>query len=168
MREWLRRIRGAVGMGLTWAVGWVGVGAVLAATLWVTGFDPPRFFVTITEVFAILGFLGGSIFSVILRLAEGSRRFDELSLPRFAAWGAVGGLLLGGLAVLALFGGPALRRADAVVVGITTLLGAGSAVGTLALARKATDESLLTVGGGQAGGGALSSPGGISGGTSSS
>ena len=29
MRKWLKRIRGAVGMGLTWAVGWGVVGALI-------------------------------------------------------------------------------------------------------------------------------------------
>ena len=50
---------------------------------------------------AIPGFLGGAVFSAVLRIAEGRRRFDELSLPRFGAWGAVTGLLLGVLAVSA-------------------------------------------------------------------
>jgi hypothetical protein len=33
----------------------------------------------------------------VLRIAEGRRGFDELSLARFAAWGAVTSLLLSGL-----------------------------------------------------------------------
>ena len=29
MKKWLKRIRGAVGMGLTWAVAWFGAGVTL-------------------------------------------------------------------------------------------------------------------------------------------
>lgn len=148
MGEWIRRIRGTIGMGLTWAVGWMPIGALLALVLWVMGFDPTGFVWMLTTIFGGLGFVGGSIFSGVLRLAEGRRRFDELSLPRFAAWGGVGGLLLGGLAGIALFGGPGLQWTDAVIAGVTTVLGAGSAVGTLALARSADDASRLGDGGG--------------------
>lgn len=147
MSKWLRRIRGAIGMGVTWAVGWILVGALLALGLWVAGLDPPGFFWVITEVFGILGFLGGSIFSALLRLTEGGRKFDELSLPRFAAWGGFGGLLLGGLADVWLLGGPSLHPVHAVFAGTIVLLGAGSAIGTLALARKARDDPRLTAGG---------------------
>ena len=143
MKEWLKRIRAAIGMGLTWTAAWIPVGILVALALWIIGLDPPGFVWRIAGVFGVLGFLGGGIFSAVLRLAEGRRTFDELSLPRFAMWGGVGGLLLGGLAGAAVFGGPGPQLADAVVAGVTTLLGAGSAVGTLVLARKADDGVLL-------------------------
>jgi hypothetical protein len=139
MNEWLKRLRGIIGMGLTWAVGWVVIGAVLAMVLSVVGLDPPGLFWTITEVFGSVGFLTGSMFSGVLMLAEGRRRFDALSLPRFVAWGALGGLLLGGLAGLTVFGGPW-------VAGVTTLLAAGSAAATLVIGRRAEDEALVGAG----------------------
>ena len=38
MKKWLRRIRGAIGMGLTWAVAWFGAGMImLLGLLLVTG-----------------------------------------------------------------------------------------------------------------------------------
>jgi hypothetical protein len=43
------------------------------------------------------GFLCGVIFFALLGIAEGRRRFDELSLARVGAWGAVSGLLVGAL-----------------------------------------------------------------------
>ena len=50
--------------------------------------------VTLVGVFGPLGFVGGAVFSMVLGIAEGRRRFDQLSLTRFAAWGAVGTFLL--------------------------------------------------------------------------
>jgi hypothetical protein len=144
MKGWLRRIRGAIGMGLTWAVAWSPIGAGMA---WVLGF----FFrgVEMGEwvgLFAVLGLVGGAVFSTVIRLTEGRRRFDELSLPRFAAFGALGGLLLGGLAFGAGVLGSSLELLEIVTISVTTLLAAGSAVGTLALARIADNQDLLEAG----------------------
>ena len=148
MKKWLTRIRGAVGMGLTWAAGWAPIGAVLGLVVGVVlgGVAPGVAVALNAGVFATLGFAGGAIFSTVLRITEGRHRFDELSLPRFAAWGAVGGLLLGGLAITAGVWGPGLTLLDGIIAGAATVLGAGSAVGSLALARKADDQELLEAG----------------------
>jgi hypothetical protein len=83
MKKWLRRIRGAVGMGLTWAAGWALVGVLIELFI-----DPMGSLVDVwPTALAIPGFLGGAVFSAVLQVAEGRRRFDELSLPRFGAWG---------------------------------------------------------------------------------
>ena len=144
MKEWFRRLRGAIGMGVTWAVGWAPVGAV---TGWVTGlvFGFPLAGVAINyaTMFGVLGFVGGTIFSGVLRLAEGRRRFEELTFPRFVGWGALGGLVLGGLAVALGLLGSGLSVLGLVMAGVATLLGAGSAAGTLAIARAGEDPPLL-------------------------
>ena len=96
MKKWLKRIRGALGMGLTWAAAWFGVG-VIFALVGVIG-PIPIFDMRVLGVgalLALLGFLGGAAFSVVLGMVEGRRRFDQMSLPRFAAWGAVGTRVLG-------------------------------------------------------------------------
>lgn len=145
MKNLLRRIRGAVGMGLTWAIGWGSVGGLieLIYNLW-PGFPLGPVVDIWPFVLAIPGFLGGVVFSVVLRIAAGRRRFDELSLPRFAAWGAVAGLLLGGLLRAAGIGDAApLWLQLAVLGGPTALLGAISASGTLALARRAQRRELV-------------------------
>ena len=144
MKTWLRRIRGAIGIGVTWAAGWAHIGAVTGwLTAMVLGFPAGVVTVNYAVMFGLLGFVGGTIFSTIVRLAEGRHRFDQLSLPRFVAWGAVGGLLLGGLAVTAELLGSGFTTLGALIAGATTLLGAGSAAGTLALARAARGRGLL-------------------------
>src|SRR5262245_42301514 len=93
MRKWLGRIRGAFGMGVTWAAAWFAVGFV---PRWVFGIISDLPF---PLLFGGLGFIAGVTFSGILVLGEGRRRFDQISLPRFAAAGAVGGLVIGALFV---------------------------------------------------------------------
>jgi hypothetical protein len=143
MDEWVRRLRATMGMGVTWAAGWALVGAVLAVVLGVLGLDPPGFVSTLLGVFAGAGFLTGATFAGLLQLAEGRKRFGDLSLPKFALWGGIGGLLLGGLASVTLLSGTGFQMADLLVTATTTVLGIGSAAGTLALARGAKDGSEL-------------------------
>ncbi len=136
MKTWVRRLRGAVGMGLTWAAGWARIGAIIGVIVGsAVGLGPGALVTRWVGTLATLGFVGGGLFSSVLWVTERRRRFDELSIPRFTAWGAVGGLALGGLAVAIGLLGPGLSAIDIVIVGATTLLGAGSAAGTLALAR---------------------------------
>ena len=145
MKKWLRRVRGAIGMGLTWAVAWFPVGAIIGLVAGLT--DTPGSLVTLVFVlastFAAVGFVGGTIFSTILGLAEGRRRFDQMSLPRFAAWGALGAFLVAALVQLTIGGSSSL---SIMATSVLTLLGAGSAAGSLALARRADDRELLDAG----------------------
>ncbi len=97
MRKWVRRVRGAIGMGLTWAVAWLGLGAVVGLVAFDLG---AAGLVYNALASAAAGFLGGATFAVVLGLTEGRRRFDQLSLPRFAFWGTIGGALVGGLQLL--------------------------------------------------------------------
>jgi hypothetical protein len=143
MTKWLRRIRGAIGTGLTWAVAWGGVGTiVMLGFLLRTGSRPDAPF---PLVFGVFGFVAGVIFSGVLGLVEGRRRFDQMSLPRFAAWGAAGGFLLAAAFVLAvsLTGDPAFLWNLVVVGPLFAVAAAGSAAGSLALARRAQDPGLL-------------------------
>ncbi len=145
MSSWLRRVRGAIGTGLTWAFGWAPIGALVGLVVGATLGGVPLGAIAIRYAgwFAVLGLVGGAGFSAVLRIAEGRRRFDELSLPRFTIWGALGGLALGGLAIAAGLWGPGLTLVDAVILGTSTLLGAGSAAGSLALARRSADHEVL-------------------------
>ncbi len=64
MTKWWRRIRAAIGMGLTWGAAWFGAGALLAR---VPGFYSDLPFALL---FAPLGFVTGIIFSGILVVIE--------------------------------------------------------------------------------------------------
>jgi hypothetical protein len=142
MKQSWRRIRAAIGMGLTWGAAWFGAGILVARV--------PGLFsdLPFALLFAPLGFVSGILFSGILVGIEGRRRFDRLSLSRFAGWGAVSGLLLSGIFVVgaalrggALWGefllfGPALAISSAVC-----------AAGSLALARRAERRALPRPGG---------------------
>jgi hypothetical protein len=134
MTKWLRRIRGAIGMGLTWAFAWFAAGMVL---LFIVGFGAAD--VPFPLGFGLLGFLAGVTFSAVLVLVEGRRSFDQLSLPRFAGWGAVGGL-----AFAAIFVPVAGVGVDALAVlgPVFALAGAVCAAGSLALARMAEHREL--------------------------
>jgi len=147
MNKWVRRIRGAIGMGLTWAAAWFGAGMVLLMGLLLvtgsTGADVPY-----PLGFGAFGFIAGVTFSGVLGLVEGRRRFDQMSLPRFAGWGAAGGFLLSAIfvSIVALVEDPAFLGNLVVLGPVFALAGAGSAAGTLALARSAEDRELLETG----------------------
>jgi len=133
MRKWLRRIRGAIGMGIIWAAAWSAAGLV---PRWVFGFNAD---VPFPLVFGVLGFIAGVTFSGILVLTEGRRRFDQISLPRFATWGALGGLLLSALFAKA----ASLDWGDVLAIAPTfALASAVCASGSLALARRAVRREL--------------------------
>ena len=139
MKSWLRRIRGALLMGLTWAVTWAPIGILIGMIVDPDGkMDEPWIMVG-----TLPGFLSGVVFSVILGIAARHRRFSELSLPGFTAGGAAAGLVLGLFPFIAGDMNPSLPFwFPAVVVGSITALGAASAAGSLALARKAEQQEL--------------------------
>ena len=148
MRNWARRIRAAAGMGVIWAVIWAVAGIGIGVTSKLLPGLPLDWFFNVFDAplpaLAVPGFIGGILFSVVLGVAGRRRRFEDLSLPRFAAWGALGGLLVTlfplamaavGLATLS----PTFRLWPTVAVaGVPMmLLSAVSATVSLVLARKA-------------------------------
>jgi len=135
MSRWKRRVRGALGMGLVWGAAWLGAGLVLLLIVGPDAADVP-----FPLGFGALGFLAGVAFSGVLGLVEGRRTFDQMSMPRFAGWGAVGGVLFAAIFVLAAgLGGEALVGLGAVF----GLASAACAAGSLALARRAADPASL-------------------------
>jgi FtsH-binding integral membrane protein len=135
MQKFLRRIRGAIGMGLTWGAAWGAAGSV---PRWLFGFNAD---VPFPLVFGVLGFIAGVTFFAVLVVTEGRRSLDEMSLPRFSAWGALGGLL-----VSAVFTRVAsLGAADVLMVAPAFVIAsAACAAGSLALARREVKRELPT------------------------
>ena len=154
MRHWLRHLRGALGMGLTWAAAWaagglaIGVASVLLP--WLPWDRFYRVFDAPLPALAIPGFIGGTLFSTVLGIAGRGRRIEELSVGRTAAWGALGGLLLSLVpAAMVLVGLATITAGGAGVWGLTLMiappliaLGAASASGTLLLARRRDQRAL--------------------------
>lgn len=143
MKKWQRRIRGAIGMGVTWAVAWFGAGLILLLIVGIDAADVP-----FPLGFGMFGFLAGATFSTLLGLAERGRRFEQMSIARFAGWGGVAGLLLSGIfAFVAALAGETTPLEHLSLLGpVFALAGAASAAGSLALARKAQDGELLDSG----------------------
>jgi len=148
MSGWLRRSRGAFGMGLIWGVGGflAGLGIEIVHNIW------PNPLGAMVDIWpAVLGypaFVGGVAFSTVLALVGRRRRFDELSLPRFAACGAVGGLIVALIPAAMVTIGLAtpnvpLWQITAALVGPFALGGAIAASGSLALARLSKDRELI-------------------------
>ena len=131
MKGFLRRLRGVIGTGLTWAVGFVALGMGYA----VLHGNPIRSPLSGDDVAA--GFILGSTFAVILIFAERHRRLEDLSLPRIGLWGALAALLLTGGLELAVPG-----AMDWETVLFLSVFSGGLSSGSLALARRAEPKLL--------------------------
>lgn len=152
--QWLKRVRGAVGVGLTWAVGWavagvsIGIASVLLPWLpwdaFFKVFDAPL------PAFAVPGFFAGVFFSIVLGIAGRRKKLHELSVGTFATWGAIGGLLLTAFPFALMTVGLADRSGSSVsdwqILTVITLpfvaLSAVSAAASLLLARRAARSEL--------------------------
>src|SRR5262245_22454921 len=120
-------------MGFTWAFA---LGAVGGLPRWIFGVNTDA---PIPLLFAVFGFIAGVTFSGLLVLTEGRRRFDQMSLPRFAGWGAAGGLLLSALFVR----GASYGWGEVLAISTSfALASAACASGSLALARRAARPEL--------------------------
>lgn len=128
MREFMRRLRGAAGIAVTWGVLWALLGLALGAVVLVVkpeDVDPGEGPAKIALVLGFVGFLAGLSFAALLLLAERRRTLQELALARVALWGVLGAS-----------GIPLLTGADASMAFITGPLGALFATASVALARR--------------------------------
>ena len=144
MNSSLRRARGAVLMGLTWALVWTPVGMLVGRIV-----DPDGSLDRVwVPIGAGPGFLCGILFSAAVVIAEGHRRFDELSLVRATACGAAVGLMVGALPFgisQPIYPGPDWML-GAIVIGPIALMSTLSAAGSLLLARRAERANFLDAG----------------------
>jgi hypothetical protein len=138
LKKFLRRLRGILGTGLTWAFGWVGANALVGLVSGV----PLGLMLPLSLTAFAQGFVAGGAFATILSIAERRHTLEELSLRRVALWGGIGGMIivLPALPYLISYGFPLGRVLLPLV--IDGLIGAGFASGSVALARQA-DTKLL-------------------------
>ena len=129
MNTLLRKLRGMLGVGVTWAVGWAIIMFILGSIISVVdpdsidqGEEPWR----LALMVSVVGFISGSVFALILSTAERRKSILDLSAGRAAIWGALGGAAL-----------PLLTGMPDVTVFNTAPLGALFAASTVAIARRA-------------------------------
>ena len=137
----MRKLRGLLGVGVTWGAAWATIGAGIGAVIAVLSPEAWSWTHPVVEWALGMGAYGvvsGMGFGVLLSLREGRKTLRDLSLKRSAAWG-----VLGAAAVPLLFG--ALGTFDAGttladVLGailVTGVLGGTFAPASIAIARRA-------------------------------
>jgi len=148
LKPWMRRVRGAIGMGVVWAIGWAATGLLIgAASVLLPGLPWNRFFAVFDAplpAMGVPGFVGGVLFSLVLGVAAHRRRLNELSLIAVTVWGALGGLLLSlvpstltSLGLVTVRIGQSNWKLAAVIAPPLVILCAASAAGSLIVARAA-------------------------------
>jgi hypothetical protein len=127
-----------IGTGFLFAAGVGAVASVFFGLDWLfTGGG--RESIQMVVASALWAFLIGTVFSGFLAITARGRSFDQLSLPRFAALGAGGGIFLFGVLALNAWDSWSVSAAIANAT-IFVLFGSGSATATLLLARRAGAE----------------------------
>lgn len=130
MRSLLHKLRGLMGIGLTWGVSWAAIGTVVALVIGVvdpTSLDPGESILGMGLAVGGLGLVSGVGFGVVLAFTEKQKMLVELSLPRVALWGALGAAAF-----------PLLTSMNDILVFVTCPLGALFAASSVAIARAAT------------------------------
>lgn len=140
---WRRRIRGAIGIGLAWALPWWIVGTALSPYLrTLANAMPPRSLAEAIldgSVIGWYGFLAGVTFSFVLGVAGRRRGFSDLTPSRVMKYAFTSSALLMGPPMLYMLAGRAdgWRLQDAVYLSGGVILTAACSVGTLIAARRA-------------------------------
>lgn len=138
MRSFLRKLRGVLGTGLTWAAVWSVAGTILQGGLALLGVSRSPELSVAPFMWGLMGFYAGSMCGVLLGLTEGRRTLENLRIGRVAGWGAVAGFALPVVYNL-MRGDPSAISMMSLVTNALILapLSAGSAAGMTALAQRA-------------------------------
>ncbi len=129
MHAFLRKCRGAFGLGLTWSVAWAALFALLAVIIGVVdpdSIDPGEGPLRVAGIGALFGFISGTAFGAVLSMTEGRGVLRGLSVWRAALWGAIG---------TAVF--PLLTTVDNRLLYFVCPIGAALAAISVAVAKKA-------------------------------
>jgi len=141
-----RRLRGILGTALVWTVLWLPVSLVMAIYRYLPlnrdfPVSPVKLIAVATLAWSVWGGLSGALFATILAIAERRRTFSQLSARRVAAWGALGAIALpGAILSIAIVANPGFNLIPFSLLALTVsgVLGGTCAIGTLALARRAS------------------------------
>jgi hypothetical protein len=125
----LRKLRGLMGVGLTWGILWAMVMAAIGVIFWVVdpdSIDPGEGPLIASAIVGFQGFVAGVGFGLLLSFAETRKRMLDLSLIRVAIWGMLASAAL-----------PFLTGMPIGMLWFVCLLGAASASASVAIARRA-------------------------------
>jgi len=141
MRSLLQKLRGVLGTGLTWALGWSIAGTLLQGGLSLLGLLRAPDLSVAPFMWGLMGFYGGTMFGALLSLTEGRKTLQNLRIGRVAVWGALAGFALPVVYNL-MRGDPGAISMISLVTNAVILapLSAGSAAGMTALAQRADRE----------------------------
>jgi hypothetical protein len=134
MGDLLRKIRGVLGIGLTWGGTWAVIFAVTAAIIGIVdpdSIDPGEGALNVMRIGAIFGFISGTGFGLLLALGERHKKILQLSMGRAALWGALSATLV-----------PLLTPVSDAMVIFVCPIAAAIACGSVAIAKKAELRTL--------------------------
>lgn len=137
MPRWIRVIRGMIGTGLTFAAGVGIVGSTIGLVARIVGEISSRELVQVVSKTTVVAFIVGVAFSGVLATVAHGRTFERLSLRFVTGLGAAAGFLY--FFIIAAASGARVWTAATAILNFTVLvlLGAGSAAGTLLVAKRA-------------------------------
>ena len=145
----IRKVRGIIGTGISWALGWSIGGTALHGALALLGLTSRPDILVEPFMYGLWGFYGGAVFAGFLAAAEHRRTLSELRMSRLAVWGTMAGVsvpvvyhLLGGGAGLEWFSYAGTSSGVWVSLAIIAPLGAASATAMTGIARSGTGASL--------------------------
>ena len=161
----LRRLRGIIGTALVWGTAWA-VAACGLTLVWHAWFRPRAGLAGVgfspvlgmTLFYGIIGVWAGAVFASVLAVGDRRRTFAGLRMSRVVTWGMLGGVSYPVLVwLVASSGSGPMPSGLGVAVGLTAVLGGGSAAAMLALARR--DSQLTRPGTIRGDSGAFGNPG---------
>lgn len=129
MSALLRKMRGVMGISLTWGILWAAIGYAVAGVIGVmdpNSIDPGESPILLGAMTGFVGLISGAGFGILLSFAESQKTILELSLSRAAIWGILGSAAL-----------PLLTGMQDVLLFMTCPLGAAFAASSVAIAQKA-------------------------------
>lgn len=133
-----KRVRGALGMGLVWALGGLAIGGLIEL---IDNLMPGGFARQVDmwpQTLAVLAFPRGVLFGALIGMLGAGKRLSDFTYRQFTVWGTAAGIVFGMMGVIS--------GSDAGFFLITTGLSALAGVTTLATVRLASRKPLLGAG----------------------